>query len=374
VQIDGFRFDLAVTLGRDEANAFDAGAPAAAGDQTDPVLADLKMIAEPWDVGMGGWQTGNFRPGGRVERPLPRSRAQLLAERHRLRPARLCADRHRRIREPPRRIREHVQRRAGPARERQLRHGARRLHPARSRLLRRQAQLGNGEQNRDGADTNRSFNHGAEGPPTTPRSSPTRRKAMRNLMGTLLLSAGVPMITAGDEFGRTQRGNNNAYCHDSPLTWLNWEHAPWQEDLLAHASLLTRLRRENPALRPLRFARLGEHIPAHRSSTGTTRTARRCRSSGGPTPAPDAAVRRGIHAERGPNRILLVVHGTERRRRPLPVIDGVSRYVRSGRACLTSRHDEPVSPPGDVLALPGTSMHCSARSDAPVTSSDLGAR
>ena len=88
--------------------------------------------------------------------------------------------------------------------------------------------LGNGEHNRDGADTNRSFNHGAEGPTDDEGILATRRKAMRNLLGTLLLSAGIPMLTAGDEFGRSQRGNNNAYCHDSPLTWLSWDHAPWQ--------------------------------------------------------------------------------------------------------------------------------------------------
>src|SRR5690606_7248523 len=100
-----------------------------------------------------------------------------------------------------------------------------------------------------------------EGPTDDPAILALRRKAMRNLMGTLLLSAGIPMITAGDEFGRTQDGNNNAYCQDSTLSWLNWEHEPWQQDLTAHATLLTHLRATNPALRPGRYARLGEHIP-----------------------------------------------------------------------------------------------------------------
>jgi glycogen operon protein len=137
---------------------------------------------------------------------------------------------------------------------------------------------------------------------------------MRNLLGTLLFSAGVPMITAGDEFGRTQRGNNNAYCQDSPLSWLNWEHEPWQQDLLAHASLLTRLRDENPALRPLRYARLGEHIRTPRSSTGTTErrhdVGRAWNDPRNRTLQYDASSTPDTEAF---NRILLVVHGTERR-------------------------------------------------------------
>jgi glycogen operon protein len=107
--------------------------------------------------------------------------------------------------------------------------------------------LGNGENNRDGTDNNLSFNHGVEGPTTDAVVIASRAKAMRNLLGTLLLSAGIPMLTAGDEFGRTQRGNNNAYCHDSELTWLPWEHSQWQDDLLAVSRELISLRRENPA-------------------------------------------------------------------------------------------------------------------------------
>src|SRR5690606_37105624 len=119
----------------------------------------------------------------------------------------------------------------------------------------------NGENNRDGADMNRGFNHGVEGPTDDPVILRARRKAMRNLLGTLLLSAGIPMLTAGDETGRTQNGNNNAYAHDSDLTWLDWDFAGWQEDLRAHVSHLTRLRRENAALRPSRYARRDVHTP-----------------------------------------------------------------------------------------------------------------
>src|SRR5690606_19866669 len=119
----------------------------------------------------------------------------------------------------------------------------------------------NGEDGRDGADTNRAFNHGVEGPTSDPAINAARRKAMRNLLGTLLLSAGIPMLTAGDETGRTQAGNNNAYAQDSALTWLDWEHEPWQEDLRAHVTALIRLRRENAALRPVQYARRDDHTP-----------------------------------------------------------------------------------------------------------------
>src|SRR5690606_20180104 len=105
-------------------------------------------------------------------------------------------------------------------------------------------------------------NHGAEGPTADEVILATRRKAMRNLLATLLLSAGVPMITAGDEYGRTQRGNNNAYCHDSELTWLSFAVDKWQHSLHAHARRLLQLRRETPALRPVRFGRPGETVPS----------------------------------------------------------------------------------------------------------------
>jgi glycogen operon protein len=118
--------------------------------------------------------------------------------------------------------------------------------------------LGNGENNRDGTDSNRSFNHGVEGPTLDDEIQLVRRKAMRNLMGTLLLSAGVPMITAGDEFGRSQRGNNNAYCQDSELTWMSWLQTAEQKELYSTTKQLLELRRTNPALRPSRFAVYGQ--------------------------------------------------------------------------------------------------------------------
>jgi glycogen operon protein len=118
--------------------------------------------------------------------------------------------------------------------------------------------LGNGEDNRDGTDSNRSFNHGVEGPTADEAILLARHKAMRNLMATLVFSAGVPMLTAGDEFGRSQRGNNNAYCQDSELTWMSWLQTREQQELFRTTKHLLALRRNNPALRPSRYAVLGQ--------------------------------------------------------------------------------------------------------------------
>ncbi len=222
--------------------------------------------------------------------------------------------------------------------------------------------LGNGEQNRDGADTNRSFNHGAEGRTDDERVLATRRKAMRNLMGTLLLSAGVPMITAGDEMGRTQRGNNNAYCHDSALTWLSWDLAPWQRDLFAHTRRLLQVRRENPALRPRRFARLGERIPSASvmewfDERGETMSSERWND---PAHRTLQYLATSTPEDEEPNRVLLVVHGTEKDIEiVLPQIDGEPdiAYV----ALWSSADDAPDTAearfaPGDAVAVTGASM------------------
>src|SRR5690606_36583671 len=115
----------------------------------------------------------------------------------------------------------------------------------------------NGEDNRDGSNDNRSWNHGIEGPlpPHGVASEVTalRRRSMRNLLGTLLLSAGVPMVTAGDEFGRTQGGNNNAYAQDNETSWIDWDLEEWRRDLLATTRRLVALRTQNAVLRPKEF-------------------------------------------------------------------------------------------------------------------------
>ncbi len=363
VQIDGFRFDLATTLGRGADHAFSNDHPLLKAIQDDPVLRDVKKIAEPWDVGMGGWQTGNFGAGWHEwnDRYRDRVRNFWLSD----------VDYARRASTAPVGIGGFATRLAGSSNTFSTERGplaSVNFVTAHDGFTLRDLvsydvkhNLGNGEHNRDGADTNRSFNHGAEGPTTDEAILATRRKAMRNLLGTLLLSAGVPMLTAGDEFGRTQRGNNNAYCHDSPLTWLTWEHAEWQRDLFAHVQRLTRLRRENPALRPIRFADEGEIVPSASvmhwyDERGETMSIERWTNPSHRTLQYLAA---STPETEEFNRILLIVHGNEA---PidvtLPDADDVERYVS-----LWSSTDEAPNgnagtfAPGDVLPVAGTSMH-----------------
>ncbi len=262
-QIDGFRFDLAATLGRDEAGAFSRDHPLLNGLIDDEKLQGVKLIAEPWDVGLGGWQTGNFPAHWSEWNDRYRDRVRQFWLRD-IADARTSGS-------ATTGIGGFATRLAGSSNTFSAERG-----PLASvnfvtahdgftlaDLVSYDTKhnLGNGEFNRDGTDNNRSFNHGAEGPTTDPEVLAARRKAMRNLMGTLLLSAGVPMITAGDEVARTQLGNNNAYCHDDELTWLGWEHDADAANLRAVTTELIRLRRENPALRPVRYAVLGERVP-----------------------------------------------------------------------------------------------------------------
>ncbi|GAA2013414.1 glycogen debranching protein GlgX [Microbacterium ulmi] len=363
VQVDGFRFDLATTLGRDGNHDFSPDHPLLQAILNDPALAGVKKIAEPWDVGMGGWQTGNFGPGWHEwnDRYRDRVRNFWLSD----------VDYARRASTAPVGVGGFATRLAGSSNtfsdERGplasinfvTAHDGFTLRDLVSYDVKHN--MGNGEQNRDGADTNRSFNHGAEGPTDDTTILATRRKAMRNLLGTLLLSAGIPMLTAGDEYGRTQRGNNNAYCHDSPLTWISWEHAPWQEDLFAHVQRLLQLRRENPALRPKRFAHDKKVVPSASvidwyDEHGETMSIERWTNPAHRTLQYDAA---STPEQEAPNRILLIIHGNER---PidvtLPVIDGITRYVALWSSADERPSDEhAVYEPGDVLPIVATSMH-----------------
>ncbi|MCT2085003.1 glycogen debranching protein GlgX [Microbacterium enclense] len=362
VQIDGFRFDLAVTLGRDGTHAFTPDHPLLRAIREDDLLAGTKLIAEPWDVGMGGWQTGGFGDGWHEwnDRYRDRVRNFWLSD----------IDYARRADTAPVGIGGFATRLAGSSNTFSEQRGplaSVNFVTAHDGFTLRDLvsydvkhNLGNGEQNRDGADTNRSYNHGAEGKTDDPRILATRRKAMRNLLGTLLLSAGVPMITAGDEMGRTQRGNNNAYCHDSPLTWLSWELAPWQQDLLAHTRRLLTLRRDNPALRPVRFARLGERIPSASvmdwyDEHGETMSSDRWTD---PSHRTLQYLATSTPENEDPNRILLVVHGNES---PvdvvLPVLSDDVAYVELwSSADDAPAQDTPRFAPGDVVPFVGTSM------------------
>jgi len=265
--VDGFRFDLAPALarGRDVA-VFDAEHPFLVAARQDPVLADVKLVAEPWDVGPDGWRTGQF--------PLPFAewndryrddvRSFWLAD----------AARARRGEHPGVGVRHLATRLAGSADL--FAHGAstdasRRGPLASVNLLaahdgftladacayESKHNEGNGEDNRDGHGDNRSDNHGVEGPTDDPQVLRARRRSVRNLLGTLLVSTGVPMLLGGDELLRTQAGNNNAYVVDDESAWLDWPSlragGP-AADLLATARRLVALRREHPVLRQDTFA------------------------------------------------------------------------------------------------------------------------
>ncbi len=256
--VDGFRFDLATTLGR-TGNGFEARHPFLVAITTDPVIAGAKLIAEPWDVGLGGWQTGSF-PAPMAEwndrfRDSVRTFWLVDAERSQHKKA-------------GHGVRDLATRLAGSSDV--FGHG----DPPLSRgpiasvnfvtahdgfTLRDLTEYhdkhneANGENGADGSVDNRSWNHGVEGPSDDDAIAAARRQSSRNLMGTLLLSAGVPMIVAGDEIGRTQRGNNNAYCQDNPISWVDWNLEPWQQSLRDTTAYLLALRRENPVLRPTTF-------------------------------------------------------------------------------------------------------------------------
>jgi len=263
VGIDGFRFDLAVTLGRN-ASEFHTRHPLLVGMATDPVLSGVKLIAEPWDIGPGGWRTGDF--------PLPfhdwndryrgTVRSFWLHDASEMSKGRPGSD-----------LRDLATRLSGsadtfsygecPGGRGPL--GSVNFVTAHDGFTLRDLvsydykhNLANGEDNRDGTDDNRSWNHGFEGPLAEGMGGGPiemlRRRSSRNVLGTLFISAGMPMLLGGDEMGRTQEGNNNSYCQDSSISWYDWDLAPWQRDLLATASFLVELRESHPVLRPESFA------------------------------------------------------------------------------------------------------------------------
>jgi glycogen operon protein len=315
VQVDGFRFDLAPALGRDEQVIFDPQHPLLRSIVSDPALAGVKMIAEPWDVGMGGWQVGAFPNGWSEWNDTFRDSARdfwltdIAAERAHGVAAHGIGAMARKLAGSA-----HVfARERGPLASVNLVSAHDGFTLADLTAYNQKHNLGNGENNHDGTDDNHSYNHGVEGPTANRAVLTARRKAMRNLLGTLLLSAGVPMITAGDEFGRDQRGNNNAYCHDSALNWLPWQQDDWQRELFAVSQKLLRLRRENPALRPVRFGMIGERTPS--SSRMDWYNAEGLTMSAENWDSPDARTLQYLAASTPEfeelNRTLLIVHGLE---------------------------------------------------------------
>ncbi len=243
MHVDGFRFDLAASLAR-EFHAVDKLSTFFELVQQDPVVSQVKLIAEPWDLGEGGYQVGNF-PALWTEwngkyRDTVRDywRGEYAA------------------------MPEFASRLTGSS-DLYL-HDGRSPHASINFIVAHDGftlrdlvsynakhNEANGENNRDGESHNRSWNCGVEGETDDPEVLELRARQQRNFLTTLLLSQGVPMIAHGDELGRTQLGNNNGYCQDNPITWVDWENA--DQDLLEFTRLLIRVRSEHPIFRRRKF-------------------------------------------------------------------------------------------------------------------------
>ena len=244
MHVDGFRFDLATVLGR-ESYGYDPGSGFLDAVRQDPVLAGVKLIAEPWDVGPGGYQVGNFPPGwaewndryrDTVRRYWKGDEGMLPELAGRIAGSSDLFEKH--------------GRRAWSSVNFVTAHDGFTL--ADVVAYNEKHNWSNGEGNRDGHSANYSWNHGVEGPCDDPAITAVRARQKRNLLATLLLSQGTPMLLAGDEIGHTQHGNNNAYCQDNPLTWLDWSAVQEKgepADMLAFVRRLLALRKAHPVLR-----------------------------------------------------------------------------------------------------------------------------
>jgi isoamylase len=245
MHVDGFRFDLAATLARDLhevdrlSGFFDI-------IHQDPVISQVKLIAEPWDVGPGGYQVGNFPVlwtewNGRYRdtvRAYWRGDPGTVAELG----FRLTGSSD---------LYQHDGRRPSASINFVTAHDGFTLNDLVS--YNEKHNEANSEGNRDGDNHNLSFNFGEEGPTDDARILRQRHKQRRNFLATLLLSQGVPMICAGDEMGRTQGGNNNAYCQDNEISWVDWELTEADRELLEFTARVSRLRHEHPAFRRRHF-------------------------------------------------------------------------------------------------------------------------
>jgi glycogen operon protein len=229
----------------------------------DPVLNDAKLIVEPWDIGLGGWQTGNFPDRFSEWNDSYRDSvrrfwlADLAAKQNSGHFYSGVADLATRLAGS----RDIVDGANGPLGSVNFvtAHDGFCLHDLVSYNVKHNQV--NGEGNRDGNNNNYSYNHGAEGEVSDLGINALRRRSVRNMLGTLLFSAGVPMITAGDERAKTQSGNNNAYCQDTALSWVNWNLTDAQKNLENNFTYLTKLRRENASLRQTNFGNFETATP-----------------------------------------------------------------------------------------------------------------
>ena len=249
MHVDGFRFDLASTLARE---FHDVDRLSAFFDlvQQDPIVSQVKLIAEPWDVGEGGYQVGNFPPqwtewNGKYRdtiRDFWRGEPSTLGEFA----SRITGSSD---------LYANNDRRPTASINFVTAHDGFTLNDLVS--YNEKHNMANGEDNRDGESHNRSWNCGVEGPTDDERIISLRARQRRNFLTTLLLSQGTPMISHGDEMGRGQKGNNNVYCQDNRLSWVDWNQTRTNSELVEYTQFLTELRAEHPVFRRRRFLRGG---------------------------------------------------------------------------------------------------------------------
>ncbi len=245
MHVDGFRFDLAATLARELHEVDRLGAFLDIIHQ-DPILSQVKLIAEPWDLGEGGYQVGKF-PVGWAEwndryrdavRSYWKGDGGLIGElAYRITGS---SDLYERSGRSPYASINFVTAHDGFTLNDLVSYNSKHNEA-------------NGEENRDGTDNNRSWNCGVEGPTNDPAVLALRERQKRNLLATLFLSQGVPMLLAGDAMGHTQNGNNNAYCQDNEISWIDWDDQNRNSDLLEFTRLVIELRRNHPVFRRRKF-------------------------------------------------------------------------------------------------------------------------
>ena len=245
MHVDGFRFDLAATLARElhEVNRLGAFLDII---HQDPILSQVKLIAEPWDLGEGGYQVGNFPVGWTEWNDRYRDTVRSYWKGD----SGLVGDLAYRITGSSD-LYAHSGRRPYASINFVTAHDGFTLQDLVS--FNEKHNEANGEQNRDGNNNNHSWNCGVEGPTDDPDIQALRAKQKRNFLATLLLSQGIPMVFAGDEMGHTGMGNNNSYCQDNPTSWLGWVLQPPDRDLLAFVQRMIQLRKKHPVFRRKRF-------------------------------------------------------------------------------------------------------------------------
>lgn len=243
--VDGFRFDLATTLARGP-NGFDRNSGFFTAIRQDPILAGVKLVAEPWDLGMGGYQVGAFPSqwsewNDRYRSVMRRywsGEGSLIGEVSRRMTG--SSDMFNRDGRMPRASINHVTVHDG-------------FTLADLFSYEHKHNIANGEDNRDGSNDNHSINCGVEGPTGDPKILGMRRQLRKNQLACLFLAQGVPLLLAGDEVGNSQSGNNNAYCQDNEIGWVGWDGANTEDDMVEFVGLMTDIRRRFPQLRSRRW-------------------------------------------------------------------------------------------------------------------------